>query len=284
MNIESLKDTYKLRNEVKIPCVGFGTYLTPDGDTAVRAVREAIEAGYRHIDTAAIYKNEGSVGKAIRESGIKREDLFVTSKLWNSDQGYESTKKAFEKTMDELQMEYLDLYLIHWPIPKGHDNDWEKLNQETWRAMEELYETDRIHAIGVSNFSPKHLKPLMEWAQVMPMVNQIEIHPGLNQEETVDFCKENNIIVEAWGPFSQGKIFSTNVLEKMAQKYNKTIAQICLRWHLQRGILPLPKSVTPSRIIENTQIFDFNLNEEDMDYISHIEPYRTGPDPDTFRA
>lgn len=282
--MKSLKDTYTLRNEKKIPCVGFGTYLTPDGDTAYRAVSEALEAGYRHIDTAAIYKNEASVGKAIRESGLKREEIFVTSKVWNSDQGYESTKEAFRKTMDLLQLEYLDLYLIHWPIPKGHDNDWEKLNQLTWRAMEEIYNENLIHAIGVSNFTPRHLKPLMEWATVLPMVNQIEIHPGLNQEETVDFCKENNIITEAWGPFSQGEIFKTDTLKEIAGKYNKSIAQICLRWHLQRDILPLPKSVTTSRIKENTEIFDFELSEEDMDYISHIPPYRTGPDPDTFRA
>ncbi len=282
--MKSLKDSYILRNKVEIPCVGFGTYLTPDGDTAVKAVRDAIQAGYRHIDTAAVYKNEQSIGKAVRESGIERKKLFITSKLWNSDQGYANTLHAFEKTMEKLNMDYLDLYLIHWPIAKGHSDDWQFMNLETWRAMEELYIEGRIRAIGVSNFMPKHLRPLMEKATILPMVNQIEIHPGFNQEDTVEYCKENGIVVEAWGPFSQGKLFESTVLNDLAKKYNKTIAQICLRWHLQRGILPLPKSVTPSRIVENTQIFDFELSAEDMDYISHIPIHRTGPDPDTFRA
>jgi len=284
MEMKSLKDTYKLRNRVDIPCVGFGTFLTPDGETAVQSVKEALNAGYRHIDTAAVYKNEKSVGKGIIESGLDRKKIFVTSKLWNSEQGYDTTLRAFEKSLSDLQLDYLDLYLIHWPIAKGHDNDWQQMNRETWRAMEKLYEDGRIRAIGVSNFTPKHLNSLMEKALIMPMVNQIEIHPGLNQEDTVDFCKEHKILVEAWGPFSQGKLFKSQILDDLVKKYNKTIAQICLRWHLQRGILPLPKSVTPERIIENTKIFDFELSEEDMDYISHISPMRTGPDPDTFRA
>lgn len=284
MKMKSLKDSYKLRNNVEIPCVGFGTYLTPSGDVAEQAVKDALQAGYRHIDTAAIYKNEKSIGKALRESGINRNDIFITSKLWNSDQGYEKTRKAFDKTMNELGMDYLDLYLIHWPITKGHDNDWQNLNRETWQAMEEIYEEGRVRAIGVSNFMPKHLKPLMDKALILPMVNQIEIHPGLNQEDAVEFCKEHNIVVEAWGPFSQGEIFKTPVLNEIAEKYSKTVAQVCLRWHLQREILPLPKSVTPSRIIENAKIFDFELTDQEMDYISHIPTYRTGPDPDTFRG
>jgi len=284
MEMKSLKDSFRLLNGVEIPCVGFGTYLAPDGETAVNAVIKAIETGYRHIDTAAVYKNEASVGKAVRESGIKREDIFITSKLWNSSQGYEKTKRAFAKTLNELQMDYLDLYLIHWPIAKGHDEDWKDLNRETWQAMEELYQEGKIRAIGVSNFMPEHLKPLMETTIIQPMVNQIELHPGFNQTETVDFCKENHIVVEAWGPFSQGEIFKTDQLQDIARKHNKTVAQVCLRWHLQRDILPLPKSVTPSRIVENAQIFDFELNTEDMRHISHLKPYRTGPDPQSFRV
>jgi len=284
MKMKSLKDSYTLRNGVGIPCVGFGTYLASDGETAVQVVKDAIKAGYRHIDTAAVYKNEKSVGKAIRESEVNRGDLFITSKVWNSDRGFEKTLKAFHKSLNEMELDYLDLYLIHWPIPKGHDEDWQQLNRETWRAMEQLYEEGKIRSIGVSNFTPKYLEPLMDSAVILPMVDQIEIHPGLNQQDTVDYCKEHDIVVEAWGPFSQGHLFKTSEFDGLVKKYNKTVAQICLRWHLQRGILPLPKSVTSSRIIENTQLFDFELSQEDMAFISHVEPVRTGPDPDTFRA
>lgn len=282
--MKSLKDSYKLRNGVKIPCVGFGTYLTPDGDTAVRAVEDALNAGYRHIDTAAIYKNEKSVGRAIQESGINRSELFVTSKVWNSDQGFDPTLRAFERTLSDLQLEYLDLYLIHWPVPKGHDHDWKKMNRETWRAMEQLLEEERVRAIGVSNFKPHHLNALMETAVILPMVDQIEIHPGLNQNDTVGFCKEHDIVVEAWGPLSQGKLFKIKDLDELADRYHKTVAQVCLRWHLQRGIVPLPKSVNPSRIAENADIFDFELTAEDMDYISRIKCVSSGLDPDIFRG
>ena len=279
--MKSLKDTYKLRNDVEIPCVGFGTYLTPDGETAVNAVLEALKAGYRHIDTAAVYGNEKSVGKALRESGVDRKEVFVTSKLWNSEQGYESTLAAFGKTMSELQLDYLDLYLIHWPIAKGHQQDWAHMNRETWRAFEKLYRDERIRAIGVSNFMPHHLDSLMETATLAPMVDQSEIHPGRNQNDAVDYCKARDIVVEAWGPFSQGHLFKTSELDAIAAKYGKTTAQICLRWHLQRGILPLPKSVTPERIVENTKLFDFELTHAEMEFIDHIKgPAGVGADPD----
>lgn len=284
MEMKSLKDAYKLRNGMKIPCVGFGTYLTPDGDTAVRAVKEAIQTGYRHIDTAAIYKNEKSVGRAIRESELNRSDLFITSKVWNSDQGFDSTLRAFDRTLSDLELEYLDLYLIHWPVPKGHDHDWKKMNRETWRAMEQLLEEDRVRAIGVSNFKAHHLSALMETAVILPMVDQIEIHPGLNQNDTIAFCKEHDIVVEAWGPLSQGKLFQLTDLDDLAARYHKTVAQVCLRWHLQRGVIPLPKSVHPSRIAENADIFDFELTPQDMEYISRIKCASSGLDPDIFRA
>lgn len=284
MEMKSLKDAYKLRNGVKIPCVGFGTYLTPDGDTAVRAVKEAIQTGYRHIDTAAIYKNEKSVGRAIRETELNRSDLFITSKVWNSDQGFDSTLRAFDRTLSDLELEYLDLYLIHWPVSKGHDHDWKKMNKETWRAMEQLLEEERVRAIGVSNFKAHHLSALMETATILPMVDQIEIHPGLNQNDTITFCKDHDIIVEAWGPLSQGKLFKLTELDDLAARYHKTVAQVCLRWHLQRGVIPLPKSVHPSRIAENADIFDFELSPQDMEYISRIKCASSGLDPDIFRA
>lgn len=257
--MNNLNDTYTLSNGVNIPCVGFGTWQTPNGETATNSVLEAIKCGYRHIDTAACYGNEESVGKAIKLSGINREDLFVTSKLWNTDQGYESTLKAFNKTIKDLDLDYLDLYLIHWPVVKGHKEDWEKSICETWKAFEKLYSEGKIRAIGVSNFKPHHLKVIFENCNIKPMVNQIELHPSHNQDETVKFCRNNNILVEAWGPLSTGRIFKVKEMQDIADKYSKSIAQITLRWHIQNEILPLPKSVTPSRIKENSMIFDFEI-------------------------
>lgn len=269
--MNNLKDTYTLSNGVNIPCVGFGTWQTPNGETAINSVLEAIKCGYRHIDTAACYGNEESVGKAIKLSGINREELFVTSKLWNTDQGYESTLKAFDKTIKDLGLDYLDLYLIHWPVVKGHKEDWEESICETWKAFEKLYSEGKIRAIGVSNFKPHHLKVIFENCNIKPMVNQIELHPSHNQDETVKFCRNNNILVEAWGPLSTGRIFKVKEMQDIADKYNKSIAQITLRWHIQNEILPLPKSVTPSRIKENSMIFDFELLKEDMDLIQNLK-------------
>lgn len=269
--MNNLNDTYTLSNGVNIPCVGFGTWQTPNGETATNSVLEAIKCGYRHIDTAACYGNEESVGKAIKLSGINREDLFVTSKLWNTDQGYESTLKAFNKTIKDLDLDYLDLYLIHWPVVKGHKEDWEKSICETWKAFEKLYSEGKIRAIGVSNFKPHHLKVIFENCNIKPMVNQIELHPSHNQDETVKFCRNNNILVEAWGPLSTGRIFKVKEMQDIADKYSKSIAQITLRWHIQNEILPLPKSVTPSRIKENSMIFDFELLKEDMELIQNLK-------------
>lgn len=269
-----LTDTFSLCNGYQIPCVGFGTWQTPDGDTAIMAVGEAIRAGYRHIDAAAVYGNEVSVGQGIKESGIDRNELFITSKVWNTERGYHSTMAAFEKTLADLQLDYLDLYLIHWPASKNQFSDWEQINLETWRAMTELYKEGRIRAIGVSNFLPHHLNALMK-TEVAPMVNQIEFHPGQRQEETLNFCKENDIVVEAWSPLGTGRMLDNPQLKEIADKYEKSVAQLCIRWCLQNAVLPLPKSVTLSRIRENSEVFDFEISNEDMTAINQL-PYFSG--------
>ncbi|MCM1488006.1 MAG: aldo/keto reductase [Firmicutes bacterium] len=267
--MNSLKDAYTLSNGVKIPCVGFGTWKTPDGEAA-GAVKTALKVGYRHIDTAAGYDNEVGVGEGIRESGIPREEIFVTSKVKNSERGYQTTLAAFEKTVSDLGLDYLDLYLIHWPASFSRFDNWEQINLDTWRAMTELYKAGRILAIGVSNFMPHHLKALVE-TEVAPMVDQIEFHPGQMQSETVDYCRKNNILVEAWSPLGSGRMLSNPALAEIAAKYGKSTAQLCIRWCLQNDTLPLPKSVTPSRIEENGNIFDFEIGAEDMDKINSME-------------
>lgn len=261
---------YLLSNNYKIPNIGFGTFRTPSGEETEQSVLNAIKSGYRHIDCAAAYGNEKSVGDAILKSGVAREELFVTSKLWNDDKGYENTLKAFNKTLEDLQLDYLDLYLIHWPIAKASKNNWKEANTESWRALEELYNQGKIKAIGVSNFLPHHLEPLLENAKIKPMVNQIEFHPGMLQEETVEFCKKHHILVEAWAPFSNGQILTNPVLKEIADKYKKSVAQLSLRWIIQKGIVPLPKSVTPERIKSNLEVFDFEISEQDVDRIDRL--------------
>ena len=265
--MNKLTDTFQLNNGVTIPCVGYGTYKTPIDETE-KVVLEALKIGYRHIDTAAFYGNEKGVGEAVRKSGIPREEIFVTSKVWNSNRGYEKTKKAFEDTMKELGFDYLDLYLIHWPANRKQFGDQAKsINANTWKAMEELYAEGKIKAIGLSNFLPHHIEELMETAAIKPMVNQIELHPGWLQPEVVDYCHKNDIVVEAWSPLGRKTILENETLVEIAGKYNKSTAQICLRWVLQHDVVPLPKSVTQSRIQKNTEIFDFVLDEEDMEII-----------------
>lgn len=282
--MNNLSDCYKLSNGVEIPCIGFGTFLSPDGEITIKSVKAAIDIGYRHIDTAAIYGNEKSVGDAIKASNIvTREKLFITSKLWNSEQGFRSTLVAFDRTMKDLQLEYLDLYLIHWPVVKGHKEDWQKAILDTWKAFEKLYKEGKIRAIGVSNFLPHHLNTIISNAEIQPMVNQIELHPGQTQSETVLFCQKYSILIEAWSPLGRGIMLSNAILKEIAEKYNKSVAQLCIRWSLQNGFLPLPKSVTQSRISENAKVFDFEITHEDMEIINTI-PYfgGSGSDPDNI--
>lgn len=273
-------ENMKLNNGYMIPEIGYGTWQSPDSEVTINGVKTALACGYRHIDTAAAYKNEESVGEGIKESGVARKDLFVTSKVWNSQRGYEKTIAAFEKTLSDLGLDYLDLYLIHWPASKKDYENWEEINLETWRAMTDLYKAGKIKAIGVSNFKPHHLEALMK-TEVKPMVNQIEFHPGFMQEETVKYCRENGILVEAWSPLGTGRMLTNPDLQEIASHYGKSVAQICIRWCIQHNVLPLPKSVTPSRIEENSNVFDFEINAEDMQRIDALENFGgSGLDPD----
>ena len=261
--MKSLNDCYTLRNGYKIPCVGLGTWQTPDGDVVIQAVKAAVNAGYKLIDTAAGYGNEKGVGDAIKECGVSREDLFIISKLRNAERSYDRALRAFDKTMEELQLEYLDLYMIHWPIKKGTEG-WEETNLDTWKALEKIYNDGRVKSIGVCNFLTHHLKSLIDGAEVVPMVDQIEFNPGYMQKDTVAFCRENEILVQAWSPLGTGRMLSNEELISIAGKYNKSVAQLCVRWCIQNGVLPLPKSITPSRIEENANVFDFSISEADM--------------------
>ena len=286
-----MKDSEKkltLSNGVEIPILGFGTYKIEDDEIVLNSVREAIKAGYRHIDTASFYKNEENVGNGIREglkhTGLKRKDIFVTTKVWNTEQGYENTLNAFSNSLQRLNMDYVDLYLIHWPVTKDYADEWQSRIKETWKAMEKLYNEGKIRAIGVSNFLVHHLEELILGCEIKPMVNQIEFHPGHNQKETVKFCKKHGIVVEAWSPLGRGVILENEFLSEIAKKYNRTIAQICLRWIIQQDIVALPKSVTQERIKSNFEVFDFKLSQEDMDKITNMEPTGyTGSDPNLGR-
>lgn len=277
-------DCYKLCNGVEIPCLGFGTWQTPDGDVAVSSVRCAIEAGYRHIDTAQAYGNEEGVGQGIRESGIPREELFITTKLWNQHHSYELALKTFDESMKKLGLDYLDLFLIHWPNPIAFRDHWQKANADSWKSMEKLYEEGRIRAIGVSNFRPHHLDELAKTANIAPMVNQIRLCPGDTEDEVVDYCRANGLLLEAYSPMGTGKIFSVPEMQALAEKYQRSVAQICIRWSLQRGYLPLPKSVTPARIQENLRVFDFELEDNDVQMIADLKGcVGYASDPDTTR-
>lgn len=273
--ITDLKGGFTLHNGVKMPYFGLGVWQAKDGEEVINAVKWALEAGYRHIDTAAIYQNEKGVGTGIRESRIPREEIFLVSKVWNTEQGYDETMEAFEKSLKRLNTDYLDLYLVHWPVKGKY--------KETWKALETLYKEKRVRAIGVSNFLRHHLEDLLEGASIVPMVNQMEFHPYLVQQELLDYCKAKGIQYEAWSPLMQGNIFELELFKSLAKKYKKSIAQIVLRWDLQKGVITIPKSSKKERILGNADIFDFSISEEDMIKIDELDRgKRFGPDPDTF--
>lgn len=257
-------EKYKLKNNLEIPQIGFGTSLIV-GQECIDNVKDALEAGYRHIDTASAYKNEKEIGKAIKESKIPREEIFITSKVWKDSMGYENTMKSFYQTISDLDLEYIDLFLIHWPCNRD-----KQINIDTWMALEELYESGKVKAIGLSNFLKHHLQIILNNCKIEPMVNQIEYHPGLTRSETVKFCKENNIIVEAWAPLGKGKMLCNEELVRIAKKYGKSVAQLCLRWCIQNEVLPLPKSSNKSRMRQNLEIFDFEISSKDMDFINNM--------------
>ena len=273
--INRIEHKVRLHNGVEMPQLGLGVYKVEDGSEAVHTVKTALSLGYRSIDTAAFYENEESVGKAIKESGIPREELFITTKVWNSDQGYEETLTAFEASRKKLDLEYIDLYLIHWPVKEKY--------LHTWRALEKLYNEGKVKAIGVSNFKIHHLQDLFSHSNEKPVVNQVELHPFLSQEELRAFCAKNDIAVEAWSPIARGRLLEEPRLLSIAEKYGKSTAQVILRWHLQNDVIIIPKSVSPVRLKENADIFNFELTTEDMNAINQLnENKRFGPDPDDF--
>lgn len=254
-----------LNNGNYIPSIGFGTSLI-QGEECVKNIKQVLKVGYRHIDTASVYENEKEIGQAIKESDVPREEIFITSKVWKDSMGYENTLKSFYKTLENLQLDYLDLFLIHWP----RNND-RQLNIDTWKALEKLYKEKKVKAIGVSNFLKHHLDIILEECEIIPMVNQLEFHPGLMRKETVDFCKEKNIIVEAWAPLGKGKMLENEDLKRIANKYNKSVAQLCIKWCLQNGVIPLPKTTNENRMKENKDINDFEISKEDMLFINNME-------------
>ena len=267
--------TYELSNGVKIPVVGFGTWQSADGDEAYNAVLTALRAGYRHIDTATAYENEESVGKAIndfmKESGVSRKDLFVTTKLWNGDHGRVLTEKAIDSSLSKLGLDYLDLYLIHWPNPLKFRDCWEEKNAESWKEMEDAVKDGKIRAIGLSNFWEHHIEALLKNASIKPVVNQIKICPGQSQRKLVEYSKKLGMVVEGYSPLGTGAIFANEFMKLLSEKYKRSIAQICIRWSIQSGCVPLPKSVTESRIKENLNVFDFELDAEDIEKIANLK-------------
>lgn len=275
-------EQYILSNGVKIPAVGFGTWQMPDDETGANAVMTALQAGYRHIDTAQGYRNEGVVGKAVKDSGIPRGEIFITTKLDNPMHGYDNTISSFERSLKALGTDYADMFLIHWPNPLQYRDSWQKTNAETWRAFEELYEAGKIRAIGISNFREHHIDELMKTAKIPPMVNQIRLCPGETQDELVSYCRARGILLEAYSPLGTGAIFNVPEMIELAAKYDRSVAQICIRWSLQNGWLPLPKSVTPDRIRENLDVFGFELSDDDVMTIADLTGcVGLSKDPDT---
>ena len=277
--MKNIQSTKTLHNGVEMPSLGLGVFRVEDGQELIDAVKIAIKHGYRSIDTAAIYGNEVGVGLGIRkgmeDEGISREELFITSKVWNSDLGYEATIAAYEESLTKLGLEYLDLYLIHWPVEGKY--------KEAWKALETLYKEGRVKAIGVSNFHIHHLEELINDAEIIPMVDQVEYHPRLTQKELQTFCKEHNIQLEAWSPLMAGQLLDNSELRELASKYGKSVAQIIVRWDLQNDVITIPKSTKEHRIVENANVYDFELLKDDMNRIDLMnENQRVGPDPDNF--
>lgn len=283
----NLGDEVALANGVTIPCVGFGTYKNTDPAECLSSVREALAAGYRHVDTAQFYFNEENVGEAIRESGLPRNEIFLTTKVWNTSQGYDNTLRAFDESMGKLGLDYLDLYLVHWPVAKDYATDYPSAFTQTWRALEKLYSDGKVRAIGVCNCLKEHLNVLFGECKVKPMVNQIEYHFGFSdpdQTEAADFSRANGIVVEAWAPLCRGRASGNPVLKAVAEKYGKTEAQILVRWCLQHETLPLPKTVSPARIRENADVFGFVISDEDMAALDAVDTVgRLGPHPTEAR-
>lgn len=279
----SARDCVALANGVQIPCIGFGTYKNTDPAECLSSVSEALAAGYRHIDTAQFYFNEESVGAAVRDSGVPRGEIFLTTKLWNTSQGYDSTLLAFDDSLKKLGMDYVDLYLVHWPVAKDFAAEYPRALLDTWRAFEKLYSDGKVRAIGVCNCLKEHLNTVLGECKVAPTVNQIEYHFGFadpDQLEAADFSRRNGIVVEAWAPLCRGRAFGNPVLAAVAEKYGKTEAQVLVRWCLQHDALPLPKSVSPARIRENADIFDFVIADEDMAALDAVSSVgRLGPHP-----
>lgn len=260
----SKTDSFTLSNGVEIPCIGYGTWQTPDGDVTENCVKTALENGYRHIDTAFAYGNEASVGRGIKASGVKREDMFLTTKHWVTERGYEKTLAAVDTSLKLLGTDYLDLYLVHWPCVKKIAKNWEEINLDTWRGFERAYKDGKIRAIGVSNYQASHIDILLKEAEIKPMVNQLEFHPGFTQLDNIRYMQDNGMLVEAWSPLGSGAVLNDEGLKAIAAKYNKSVAQLCVKLALQNDILPLPKSTDKNRMIANAEVFDFEISGEDV--------------------
>ena len=270
-----MSTTITLNNGVKMPYIGLGTWQVKDPAEGINAVKSAIKAGYQAIDTAVVYQNEEAVGEGIKQSGIAREELFITTKVYNDCQGYDETHLSFKESLERLKLDYVDLYLIHWPITEKY--------HETWRAMEEIYTSGKAKAIGISNFHPQHIEDLLTTATIKPMINQIELHPNLNQSELVSYCKEMDIAITAYSPLGHGNLLDNPVIQKIGETHNKSIAQVILRWDIQNGITAVPKSVNAERITSNIDVFDFELSAEEMAAINDLHTgERVNKNPDIF--
>lgn len=282
--MNSINECMVLNNGVQIPCMGFGTYKAAEGKTS-SIIQEAIRCGYRYLDTASFYQTETYVGEAVKNSGIPRNEFFLVSKVWKDEMGYNQTLQAFEKTLENLQTDYLDLYLIHWPKPSPDYVNWEMLDIETWRAMEELYRQGKVRAIGLSNFLPHHIENLLKHCEILPAVDQLEFHPGYTQQSAVQYCKEHNMIVQAWSPLGRRRVLDDELIVKLAGKYHVTQAQICLRYVLQKGIIPIPKSSTEERMKNNQDIFEFELTQSEIYQLDTMPPVGwSGEHPDRERV